>query len=119
MHFGAELFNLPLKTKKFPQGIFSEHDLYTILSAVFICVFFDLDPPKSFPLRTKARAACQQLGKIMELQVDSIRTGGRPAEALIDVIKPNDGPLQDYGVHMISQLCRANPKLSTNELVWG
>ena len=27
-----------------------------VMAAVFICVFFDLDPPKSFPLRQQARA---------------------------------------------------------------
>ncbi|EME48559.1 hypothetical protein DOTSEDRAFT_67567 [Dothistroma septosporum NZE10] len=117
VHFGAELWSIPLKTKKFPRGLFTEQQLYLIMAAVFICVFFDLDPPKSFLLRQKAREACQQLGKIMKLQVQSIATGGRLVEWLIDTIKPNDGPLRAYGVHMISELCKAD--LDIDNLVWG
>lgn len=119
VHFGAELFSIPLKTKSFPRGIFTEQQLYLIMAAVFICVFFDLDPPKSFNLRLKAREACQSLGHIMQLQVDSIKKTGWLAESLIDAIKPNEGPLGDYGVHMISQLIKANPTMDTEELVWG
>ncbi|KAM3418478.1 hypothetical protein BST61_g4460 [Cercospora zeina] len=119
VHFGSELFSLPLKTKDFPRGIFTEAQMYLIMAAVFICVFFDLDPPKSFPLRVKAREACQQLGSLMKLQVESIKRTGRIAELLIDAIKPNDGPLGDYGVHMIAQLIRANPDMDVDELVWG
>lgn len=96
VHFCAELFSLPLKTEKFPQGIFTEQQLYLIMAAVFICVFFDLDPPKSFPLRQKARAATQALGKVVKLNVASVKTFGKVAEMLSDVIKPNDGPLKDY-----------------------
>ncbi|KXT14510.1 hypothetical protein AC579_9558 [Pseudocercospora musae] len=117
--FGAELFSIPLKTEGFPHGIFTEQQLYLIMAAVFTCVFFDLDPPKSFPLRVKAREACQTLGKIMALQVESVKRFGKLSETLIDAVMPNDGPLKEYGVHMIAQLCKANPDLSVDDLVWG
>lgn len=55
VHFGAELWSIPLKTESFPRGVFTEEQLYLVMAAVFICVFFDLDPPKSFPLRQQAR----------------------------------------------------------------
>lgn len=86
------------------------------MAAVFICVFFDLDPPKSFPLRQKARAATQALGKIVKLNVQSVKTFGKVAEMLSDVVMPNDGPLKDYGVHMIAQLCKADTDV--DDLVW-
>ncbi|KJX94810.1 fatty acid oxygenase like protein [Zymoseptoria brevis] len=117
VHFCAELFSIPLKTEKFPLGIFTEQQLYLIMAAVFTCVFFDLDPPKSFPLRQKARAATQSLGNIMKAQVQSVKTFGKLAESLIDVVKPNDGPLGDYGVHMIAQLCKQD--FDVDDLVWG
>jgi len=117
VHFGAELFSIPLKTSDFPHGIFTEQQLYLIMAAVFICVFFDLDPPKSFPLRQKAREVCQQLGNIMKLQVESIMTFGKLAETLVDAIKPNNGPLKEYGVHMIAQLCKEDKDV--DDLVWG
>lgn len=67
----------------------------------------------------KARAACQSLGQLMKVQVESIKLTGRLAETLIDAIKPNNGPLADYGVHMIAQLCKANPTMDSDELVFG
>ena len=117
VHFGAEMFSIPLKTEDFPRGIFTEQQLYLIMAAVFICVFFDLDPPKSFPLRQKAREACQQLGQITQAQVDSIARIGKPAELLIEALKPTDPALQAYGVHMIAQLCKEDRDI--DDLVWG
>lgn len=34
VHFGSELFSLPLKTKEFPRGIFTEAQMYLIMAAV-------------------------------------------------------------------------------------
>jgi hypothetical protein len=53
----------------------------------------------------------------MRTQVQSVKTFGKLAESLIDAVKPNDGPLGDYGVHMIGQLCKQD--LDVDDLVWG
>nr|POE46917.1 psi-producing oxygenase a [Quercus suber] len=117
VHFGAELFSLPLKTKDFPRGVFTEHQLYLIMAAVFICIFFDVDPPKSFNLRQQAHEATQQLGNLVQIMVQSIKITGKIGEDVLSMVMPPSSPLRDYGVHMIAQLVKADPSVS--DLVWG
>lgn len=117
VRFAAEMFSLPMKTADFPRGIFTEYQLYLIMAGVFIAVFFDVDPPKSFPLRQKAYQATQQLGQIMQVQVAALKTTGKFAETLIDAIKPTTGPLKDYGVHMLMRLIKEDHSIA--DLVWG
>ncbi|KAK3056866.1 hypothetical protein LTR09_001904 [Extremus antarcticus] len=117
VHFAAEMFSIPLKTADFPRGIFTESQLYLICAAVFICVFFDVDPPKSFPLRQKAYEATQILGNIMQVQVAAIKNTGAIAETLIEAFKPTSKPLRDYGVHMIAHLCKEDQSIA--DIVWG
>jgi len=116
VHFCAELFSLPLKTEDNPLGIFTEHELYMIMSAVFICVFFDLDPPKSFPLRQKAYAATQMLGGLVQANVEQIKLGG-VFSAVMQALYPHETPLKNYGIHMINRLLDADTDVK--ELVWG
>jgi cytochrome P450 len=117
VHFGAEMFSIPLKTKDFPHGIFTEAQLYLINAAVFTCVFFDVDPPKSFPLRQQAYEATQMLGNVMQVQVAAIKNTGKIAEMLHDAISDPAKPLRDYGVHMIAQLCKEDRDVK--DIVWG
>lgn len=117
VHFAAEMFSIPLKTKDFPRGLFTEYQLYLIFVAVFTCVFFDLDPPKSFPLRQQAYEATQMLGNVLQVQVAAIKSTGRIAETLIEAIKPTSRPLKDYGVHMIAKLLEKDNNVA--DLVWG
>ncbi|CAK3987206.1 Psi-producing oxygenase A [Lecanosticta acicola] len=117
VHFCAEMFSIPLKTEKFPRGIFTEKQLELTMTAIYVCVFFDLDPTKSFPLMQKAREACQTLGQIMKAQVESIARIGRPAELLIEALNPTDGTLSEYGVHMIAQSCKETNDM--DDVVWG
>jgi cytochrome P450 len=119
VRFAAEMFSLPLKTADFPRGIFTEYQLYLIMAGVFIAVFFDVDPPKSFPLRQKAYEATQQLGQIMQVQVAALKATGKLAETLITAVNPDadKGPLKQYGVHMLQRLIQKDP--SVPDLVWG
>ena len=117
VHFAAELFSLPLKTEDFPHGIFTEKQLYLIMAAVFACVFFDLDPPKSFPLRQQAYDTVQLLGAFMQLQVSTIKATGKIGANLLSYIKPTAKPLRDYGTHMISHLLKEDTNVA--DVVWG
>ncbi|QIW96819.1 hypothetical protein AMS68_002337 [Peltaster fructicola] len=117
VHFAAELFSLPLKTEEFPHGMLTETEMYLIFAAVFICVFFDVDPPKSFGLRQTAYDVTKILSGFIEAQVRAIYKTGKLAEDLIDRIKPVNSTLKDYGIHMIKRLCDANTDL--NDLVYG
>lgn len=122
VHFGAELFGLPLKTEAFPRGIFTEQQLYLVMAAVFICVFFDVDPPKSFSLRQQARDATQQVGQIVQMMVIATKkTENLPKwltfDQVMSMIMPASTPLREYGSHMIARLVEADPNVG--DLVWG
>ncbi|KAF2839651.1 hypothetical protein M501DRAFT_1015746 [Patellaria atrata CBS 101060] len=116
VHFSSEMFSLPLKTDEHPLGIFTEHEMYLIMSAIFICIFFDIDPAKSFPLRQKALKATQTLGKIVEANVKEVRAGGM-FSSIMQVIYPHNTPLKSYGIHMIQRLLDNGTDIE--ELVWS
>ena len=115
-HFVARMFNLPLKTKQNPKGVFSEQELYMILAVIFVCIFFDIDPAKSYPLRQGAREVAQQLGKIVEMNVKLANSVGVKG---LFTSKPNknDDPLAAYGENMAKGLKKAG--LSTEDIVWS
>ncbi|RSL65910.1 hypothetical protein CEP54_004049 [Fusarium duplospermum] len=114
-HFVSRMFNLPLKTKENPKGIFSEQELYKILAVIFVCIFFDIDPAKSFPLRQGAREVAQALGKVVEMNVKL--SNGIGMKGLFTGKANKDDPLAAYGVNMAKGLKRAG--LSTEDIVWS
>jgi len=116
VHFCAELFMLPLKTAARPLGLFTEAELYLIMSAVFALVFFDVDPAGSFPLHVKAYAATQMLGKIVEKNVVAIDKFGVLSDVL-QAVWPKESPLKNYGIHMIKRLLESD--MEPEQLVWG
>ncbi|KAL1305155.1 hypothetical protein AAFC00_002079 [Neodothiora populina] len=117
VYFAAEMFSLPLKTDENPHGVFSEYEMYLVMAAVFICVFFDVDPPSSFPLRQAAHEATQQLGNLVYLEAASIKTTGDFTKLMQNVLHPSDSKLKDYGVHMIQRLLASG--LPVKNIVWG
>lgn len=116
VHFCAELFMLPLKTDERPHGIFTEAQLYLIMSGVFALIFFDVDPAGSFPLHVLAHKATQKLGEIVEGNVKALATWWVPS-SIIQLIWPNESALKSYGKHMIKRLLET--KMDYKELVWG
>lgn len=69
MHFVSRLFNLPLITASDPKGLYTEEELYSILALIFITVFLDCDPVKTFPLRQAASTVSEQLFELIETNV--------------------------------------------------
>ncbi|KAF2792478.1 hypothetical protein K505DRAFT_246585 [Melanomma pulvis-pyrius CBS 109.77] len=116
VHFCAELFMLPLKTEDRPLGIFTEAELYLIMSGVFALVFFDVDVAGSFPLHIKSRAATQTLGKVVEKNVAAIADSGL-LSSLMQTIWPHGSALKSYGIHMIKRLLASG--MPPEQLVWG
>jgi cytochrome P450 len=116
VHFCAELFMLPLKTEERPHGIFTEAELYLIMSSVFALIFFDVDPAGSFPLHVKAHKATQLLGNIVQKNVEAIAHSGL-LSTVTQSIWPNDSALRSYGVHMIQRLLKSGMDAAT--LTWG
>ena len=86
-----------------PKGIFSDHEMYAILAVMFIAIFFDFDPPKSFPLRHAARAFGTKLGTLIEANVRATNATGF-ISGVVDGFREYDNPLRTYGVHMIRKL---------------
>lgn len=117
VHFSAEMFCIPLKTEENPYGIFTEQQLYLIFAAVFICIFFDVDPAHSFPLRQKAHAATQQMGNLMVLMVSAIKATGKLSNYLQTLLMPSTSPLKEYGLHMIHRLLESGKDIK--DIVWG
>lgn len=116
IHFAANVFSLPLKTEDRPHGVYSEQELYMVLAVIFIGIFFDIDPSKSFPLRAAARTVTQQLGKIVEANVSSVNMTGWVA-GVVDGFREENNALKDYGVHMIRRLLDSG--LSVDDVTWS
>ncbi|KAH7090215.1 heme peroxidase [Paraphoma chrysanthemicola] len=116
VHFCAELFMLPLKTDERPRGIFTEAELYLIMSSVFALIFFDVDPAGSFPLHVKAHKATQILGNIVEKNVEAISKLGF-LHSITHAIWPEESGLKSYGIHLIQRLLASG--MPANQLVWG
>lgn len=113
-HFVARMFNLPLKTRDNPKGIFSEQELYQAMSVIFICVFFDIDAVKSFPLRQAAKGVAEKLGSIIEMNVKLATKLGMRG---MYTAKHKDDPLSAYGVNIAKGLSKAG--LSAYDITWS
>ncbi|KAI0007940.1 linoleate diol synthase precursor [Xylariaceae sp. FL0662B] len=113
--FIAAFFGLPIKTSETsPHGIYTEHELYSLLTAMFAVVFFDSDPANSFKLRTLAHELCLGLEQLVRLETEAeARAGwvtnvvsrlglGGKSKADTD---PNDWPLlPHYGKQLLSRM---------------
>lgn len=87
-----------------------------VMAVIFITIFFDLDPAKSFPLRKAGRAVTQQLGKLVEANVKAVNMTGWIA-GLVDGMAKHHSPLTDYGVHMVRRLLDSG--LGASEIAWS
>ncbi|KAI0155372.1 linoleate diol synthase [Hypoxylon sp. FL1284] len=115
VHFVSKVFNLPLKTRDNPRGIYSEHELYSALAAIFVSVFDDVDPAKVFPLRQAAKAVSTQLGGLIEANVKAVNGFG--LGSLFSSWSGKGDPLVSHGTKLIRALSRAG--LSNYDIAWG
>jgi linoleate 8R-lipoxygenase/9,12-octadecadienoate 8-hydroperoxide 8R-isomerase len=114
VHFCANIFSLPLKTESNPRGIFTEFELFQIMSLIFTCIFYDVDVSKSLQLEQASRKAAQQLGELVMANVEVVDKAGFIAN-LVSKLHRHD-VLSDYGVHMIQRLLDSG--LPPKEIVW-
>ena len=116
--FAATIFNLPLKSEDHPKGIYTEQELYMILCAMFIAIFFDIDSSKSFPMRHVAKAVTRQLGALVETQVKAMKNWGWLQGAFdpLNIQGRNKSALRDYGHHMIKRLLESGD--SPYDVTW-
>lgn len=115
------MFSLPLKTAEWPKGVFTEHEMYMAISVIFICIFFDFDAVKSFPIHMAARAVAKSLGKLIEANVKNVNSTGVLASVwdahMDNKIGGSRMYLKDYGVHMIKRLLDSG--LSVEDVTWS
>ncbi|GAB0138710.1 hypothetical protein EsDP_00006936 [Epichloe bromicola] len=114
-HFVARLFNLPLKSTENPKGVVSEHELHRTLSVIFVCIFLDIDPVKSFPLRQQAKELTERLAGIIETNVKLAKTLGM--RGLYTGAAAKRDPLSQYGVDLVKSLSKTG--LGTHDITWG
>lgn len=113
--FAASVFSLPIKTEESPRGIYTEQELYQVLTICFICIFFNADIAKSFQIREAAHMLAQQLGELILLNAEAISATGFIADVIAKLHKTS--PLTDYGTHMIQRLL--DTKMSVKDVVWS
>lgn len=116
VHFAANVFSLPLKTKEHPRGVFTEQEMYMIVAVIFTCIFFDFDPAKSFPLHRAAHAATKALGKLVEANVKAVNMTGW-ISGIADNLHQNHSFLTEYGVHMVRRLLESG--LEPEDVAWS
>lgn len=101
VHLVSRLFNLPLKTRFNTKGIYTEDELYAVLTLIYIAVFLDIDPVKSFPQRLATKTVAEQLGKLIEKNVSHGDAGG----------------LRSYGAGMVKAATKSG--LSAADVAWA
>lgn len=113
--FSAELFSLPLKTKKNPKGIYTEQQLYKLLAVAFTFIFYDVDAANSFALHQASRTLIQQLGKLVSASVGVVTRPGLISNIVSRF--QSHSTLSVYGAHMIQRLHQGG--VSREKLVWN
>lgn len=83
---------------------------------MFIFIFFDVDPVKTFELALGCRKVTQQLGKLVEANVKFLNSTSW-VSGYTDKLSAENGPLADYGVHMIRRLLESG--LTPEQVTWG
>ncbi|KAG5978462.1 hypothetical protein E4U55_006209 [Claviceps digitariae] len=113
-HFVARLFNLPIKCAANPRGVLPEQAFYQTLATMFVCIFLDTDPVKSFPLRQQAKAMTERLAHVVETNVRLARTLGM--KGLFTGEEAKRDPLSRYGVDLVRAMSRKG--LGTRDITW-
>ncbi|KAJ0108757.1 hypothetical protein J7T55_011248 [Diaporthe amygdali] len=109
VHFASRLLNLPLKTASSPKGIYTEEELYAVLALIFITIFLDVDPVKTFPNRQAAKTISEQLGKLIETST------GRSFKSYFSSGKTDS--VHSQGTDMIKAWGKGG--MSASDVAWG
>ncbi|KAJ5439701.1 Linoleate 10R-lipoxygenase [Penicillium daleae] len=116
IHFASTLFGLPLKTEQNPRGLFTEHEMYMILTTIYSALFFDVDATKSYSLNHASTAVSQQLGNVVEGTVKADTNSGL-LSGLMDNFRPHDNALREYGTAALRRLEESG--LSASQITWS
>ncbi|CAG8878159.1 unnamed protein product [Penicillium nalgiovense] len=99
-----------------PAGIFTEHEMYMILSTIFSALFFDVDAPRSYALNRAASAVSTQLGQVVEATVKADTNSGLFA-GIMDNFRPHDNALREFGTEAVRRMKEAGS--SASDITWS
>ncbi|KAJ5551085.1 Cytochrome P450 [Penicillium sp. DV-2018c] len=116
VYFASTIFGLPLKTEQNPQGLFTEHEMYMILSTIFAALFFDVDAPRSYALNKAASAVSSQLGSVVESTVKA-DTNNSLFSGLMNSLRPHDNALREFGTEAVRRMKEAGS--SASDIAWS
>lgn len=117
VHFVSELFSLPLKTRDVPNGIFTEHEMYLALLAIYTSFLKDTDSINSFSIRQLSYKAVHVLGELVEKHVDEIADPGILNSIVHAIFNDRQkSAVGDAGKKAIKAL---SDKHDTKQVVWA
>ncbi|KAH6665675.1 putative fatty acid oxygenase PpoA [Halenospora varia] len=114
--FAASVFSLPLKTEEHPRGIYTEQELYQVLSLLSIAIFGNYDNAKSFQIREAAHVLAQQLGELVLVNTEAVAATGVLSDILAK-LHSHPGELSDYGIHTLQRFLESG--LPIKEVVFS
>ncbi|KAI9665763.1 MAG: hypothetical protein M1821_003697 [Bathelium mastoideum] len=119
VHFISELFCIPLKTDEHPHALFTEVEIYEMMSACYISFFFDPDPEHSFDIRQRARAHLGLLSRELETNVASLRDPGLLShlQHMLPWMHEETRTLMNYGTALLHRLLASDRDVP--HLVWA
>lgn len=109
-HFVARLFNLPLKTSSNPKGVYTEDELYAVLTLIYLSIYLDVDPVKSFPLKQATKTVAEQLVKLIETSAGG--SGGFFSNSAKQTYS-----ISDHGSTLLKGLSKSG--LSASDIAWN
>lgn len=89
--------------------MYTEDELHAVLTLIYLAIYLDVDPVKSFPLKQATKTVAEQLGKLIETAVggsSSFSGGG----------KQNDS-VTTHGSTLLKSLLQSG--LSASEIAWN
>ncbi|KAL1866885.1 hypothetical protein Daus18300_006588 [Diaporthe australafricana] len=114
VRFASQLLNLPLKTASSPKGIYTDEEMHSILALIFITIFLDNDPVKTFPQRQAAKTITEQLGKLIQ---SSTGTGTRGFKSYFSGGAGKTDQVHTYGTDRIKAWGKGG--MSASDIAWG
>lgn len=108
MHFVSRLFSLPLRTATNTKGLYTEDELYAVLALIYVTIYLNMDPVKTYPLQQAASTVSEQLSKLIETSVGGVTGwfgGGDKSD-----------PLAAHGTDLIKTLSKSG--LNSYAIAW-
>lgn len=88
-----------------------------VMAVIFVTIFYDLDPAKSFPLGQAGRAVTQPLGKTVEASIKADKMTGWVSGIVDNIVQREHNPLTDHGVHLVKKLLDSG--LTPSDVTWS